>query len=372
MKEYITDKKPCIFLVDDSIVNLSLGKSTLQDKYTVITMPSGEKLFSALKNLKPDLILLDIEMPGLSGYDTIKGLKLNPETADIPVIFLTSKNTSEEELLGFSLGALDYIIKPFSPPILLKRVELHLLLQAQKNMISEYNRNLIDLVNERTEDISTLQNAVIVWAAEVIEFRDLETGQHVERVQKYLEIMLNEMLNTELFSSEVIFWDNEALLRSSLLHDVGKIKIRDEILLKPSQLTDEEFVNMKLHSDYGKTLLEKLGNKAPGQAFLEYAIIFAHRHHEKWDGTGYPDGLKGEEIPLQARMMAIADVYDALITERQYKNAFSHEKAMRIIKEGRGTQFDPDLTDLFVRLSDQIEAVSGSKNTEVSKAAVRQ
>jgi len=360
----MNDRKPCIFLVDDNIVNLNMGKNALQEKYTVITIPSGEKLFTSLRNLKPDLILLDIEMPGMSGYDTIKGLKINPETSHIPVIFLTSKNTSEDEVLGFSLGAVDYITKPFSQPILLKRVELHLLLQSQQEMIFEYSKHLIDLVNVRTDDISGLQNAVIMWAAEVIEFRDSETGQHVERVQKYLEVMLNEMMTMDIFAPEVITWENDAFLKSALLHDVGKIKIRDDVLLKPSRLTEEEFVKMKLHSLYGKTLLEKLKERVPKQAFLEYAIVLAHRHHERWDGTGYPDGLKGEEIPLQARMMALADVYDALITERPYKKALPHEEAMKIIAEGRGTQFDPNLTDLFIKLSDKIKKIAEEGTSE--------
>ena len=353
----MTEQKPCIFLVDDNIANLNIGKSALQEKYSVITIPSGEKLFIALRNHKPDLILLDVEMPGMSGYDTIKGLKLNPETANIPVIFLTSKNMPEDELRGFSLGAVDYIIKPFSPPILLKRVELHLLLQIQRDTISEYSKNLIELVNVRTDDISSLQNAVIMWAAEVLEFRDMETGQHVERVQKYLETMLSEMATMDVYSSEVMTWDHDAFAKSALLHDVGKIKIRDDVLLKPARLTDDEFVKMKLHSLYGKTLLEKLEDKVPSQTFLEYAIILAHWHHERWDGAGYPDGLKGDEIPLQARMMAIVDVYDALVSERPYKKAFSHEEAMKIISEGRGTQFDPNLTDLFLSLSYKINRI---------------
>jgi len=354
----MNDQKPCIFLVDDNIVNLNTGKNALQHKYTVITIPSGEKLFSALKKLKPDLILLDIEMPGMSGYDTIKGLKINPETINIPVIFLTAKIANEDELLGLSLGAVDYITKPFSPPILLKRVELHLLLQSQREMIREYSGNLIDLVSERTDDVSALQNAIIAWAAEVIEFRDSETGHHVERVQKYLEILLDAMMKMEKYSDEVDTWDIDAFMKSTLLHDVGKIKIRDDVLLKPSRLTDDELMDMQLHSLYGKTLLEKLENKVPNQTFLEYAKILAHRHHERWDGTGYPDGLKGEKIPLQARMMAIADVYDALISERPYKKALSHDEAVRTVLEGRGTQFDPGLTDLFISLFEKIKAVS--------------
>ena len=352
------EQKACIFLVDDNIVNLNTGKTALQHNYTVITIPSGEKLFLSLKNLKPDLILLDIDMPGMSGYDVIRGLKLNPETMDIPVIFLTGKNDTEDELLGLTLGAVDYITKPFSPSLLLKRVELHLLLQVQKHALREFNDNLLKIVNERISDISALQNAIIVWAAEVIEFRDEETGHHVDRVQKYLQILLDEMRKTGRYTEEIAVWDIDAFLKSALLHDVGKIKIRDDILLKNSRLSDEELANMQLHSLYGKRLLESLQDKVPNQTFLDYAKVMAHRHHERWDGTGYPDGLKGEQIPLQARMMSLADVYDALISKRPYKEPMSHEDAMSIIAAGRGTQFDPDLTDLFIGLSDQIKMVS--------------
>ena len=359
MKVNMDERKPCIFLVDDNNVNLNTGKAVLHHKYTVITIPSGEKLLLSIKKLKPDLILLDIFMPGLSGYDVIKELKADPETEDIPVIFLTAKNEVQSELMGLSLGAVDYITKPFSKPLLLKRVELHLLLQKQKTDLRAFNGNLVEMVNERVNDISALQNAIIVWAAEVIEFRDEETGHHVERVQKYLKVLLDEMKKTSKYAEEISTWDIDAFLKSTLLHDVGKIKIRDEILLKKTRLTDEELASMKLHSLYGKTLLESLQNKVPNQTFLEYAKVLALRHHEKWDGTGYPDRLKGEEIPLQARMMAIADVYDALVSERPYKAAFSHEEAMRIIEEGRGTQFDPELTDLFISISDKIREIRG-------------
>jgi len=362
MEEY----KPCIFLVDDNLVNLNTGKAALQPKYQAVTIPSGEKLLLSLQKMKPDLILLDIDMPGMSGYDTIKALKLNPETADIPVIFLTAKNDMEYEFKGLSLGAVDYITKPFSQILLQKRVELHLLLQSQKKELREFSGNLIELVNERINDINALQNAVIMWAAEVIEFRDEETGQHVERVQKYLKLLLDVMKDDERYELEISTWDIDAFLKSTLLHDVGKIKIRDDILLKTSRLTDEELIDMKLHSLYGKTLIEKLQDRVPNQTFLEYAKTLAHRHHERWDGTGYPDRMKGEDIPLQARMMAIADVYDALISERAYKSALSHEEAIQIIKEGRGTQFDPDLTDMFISISDEVKELSeggkGAKN----------
>ena len=352
------ERRACIFLVDDNIVNLNSGKIALGQMYTVITMPSGEKLFTALEKMKPDLILLDINMPGMSGYDVIKGLKLNHESAEIPVIFLTGKSDEEDELLGFSLGAVDYIRKPFSHVLLQKRVELHLLLKAREDELREFSGNLIKMVSARTDDISTLQNAIIMWAAEVIEFRDEETGRHVERVQRYLELLLKEMETSGLYAKDLAAWDIDAFLKSALLHDVGKIKIRDDVLLKTSRLTPEELIDMRLHSLYGKMLLESLQDKAPNQTFLEYAKTLAYRHHERWDGQGYPDGLKGDEIPLQARMMAIADVYDALISERPYKKPLTHEDALKIISAGCGTQFDPTLTELFIKISDKIKSVS--------------
>ena len=354
----MTKNPNCIFLVDDNILYLNTGKSTLQSKYTVITIPSGEKLLLALQKTTPDLILLDIEMPGMSGYDTLRQIKANPKTVDIPVIFLTGKNESESELEGLSLGAVDYITKPFSQPNLLKRVELHLLLQRQKSELREFSSNLLKMVEERTNDISALQNAVITWAAEMLEFRDDETGQHLGRVQRLLALLLHDMSKEETYASEIAAWDVDAFLKSALLHDVGKIKIRDDILLKPAKLTEEEFSVMKLHSLYGKMLLESLQDKVPNQVFLDYAKMVAYWHHERWDGTGYPDHLEGEAIPLQARMMAIADVYDALISERPYKRAFSHEEAMQIVIQGRGSQFDPKLVDLFIGLSDKIKDMS--------------
>ena len=344
----------CIFLVDDNMIYLNSGKALLSDRYTVVTIPSGGKLLLMLEKTRPDLILLDVEMPGMSGYDTLKVIKANSETADIPVIFITAKSDPENELMGLSLGAVDYITKPFSPPLLLKRVELHLLLQAQKNELRRFNEDLTSIVKDRTNDLMQLQDAIILWAAEMVESRDEDTGQHLERVQKYLYILLNAMEKKEHYAVELATWDREAFFKSSLLHDVGKIKIPDEILLKKSRLSDIEFASMKLHALYGKTLLDSLQKKVPDQTFLDYAKTLSYSHHEKWDGTGYPDNLKGHEIPLQARVMALADVYDALVSERPYKKAFSHEEALQIIIEGRGTQFDPDLVDLFIDLSDEI------------------
>jgi putative two-component system response regulator len=358
----MAERAECIFLVDDSIVNLNTGKSVLQCKYTVVTIPSGEKLLQILQksNLRffPDLILLDIEMPGMNGYDVIKKLKANPQTAEIPVIFLTVKSDSDSEVLGLSLGAIDYIAKPFSPPLLLKRIELHLLLQWKENELRRFNENLVEMVKDRTNEISQLQNAVILWAADMVEFRDEETGQHVERVQQYMQLFFNTMKQMDQYKKELAAWDTEAFFNSTTLHDVGKIKIPDIILLKKGKLTDEEFAVMKSHTTYGKMLIESLQKKVPNQTFLDYAKVLAYSHHERWDGKGYPEGISGSKIPLQARMMAFADVYDALVSERPYKKAFSHKEAMKIISEGRGAQFDPELTDIFLNLSVKVQEIS--------------
>ena len=276
------------------------------------------------------------------------------------MIFVTGKNDTENELLGLNLGAVDYITKPFSPPLLLKRVEMHLLLREQRNVLRTFSNNLLKMVDERTKDITNLQKAILMWSAEVIEYRDEETGQHVERVQKYMGELIAAMKKSDNYSAEIARWDIDAFIKSAILHDIGKLKISDSILLKPERLTDEEREKMQSHTTFGKMLIESLQAKVPDETFLEYAKILAYSHHERWDGTGYPGKKQGEEIPLQARMMAFADVYDALIAERPYKKAFTHEESMRIIYEGRGTIFDPFLTDLFIGISDRIEHISKS------------
>ena len=351
----------CIFLVDDNAIYLNMGKAALKDNYTVITIPSGEKLLHLLEGNKPDLILLDVEMAGMSGYEVIEKIKANPETKDIPVIFLTVKYETEDELLGLTLGAVDYITKPFSQSLLLKRVELHLMLEEQKRDLREFNSNLLEMVKERTRDVTELQNAFLMWSAEVIEHRDEKTGEHVERVQKYLDALLDAMKERGYYADDISEWDTDAFLKSAVLHDIGKIKISDSILLKPDLLTEEERAIMQSHTVFGKKLLQSLQEKLPNQIFLEYAEILAYSHHERWDGAGYPDGLRGSEIPLQARMMALADVYDALISERPYKKAFSHKEAIDIISVGSGEQFDPIMDDLFVSIADEIERVNHGK-----------
>ena len=353
-------EKSLIIMVDDNLANLRIGKNVLAENYTVATAPSAEKLFSLLENNRPELILLDVNMPELDGYDTIKILKSKPETKDIPVIFLTARIESEDELTGLSLGAIDYITKPFKPSLLLKRIEVHLLVEAQKRdlekltaKLQNMNDNLQAMVDEKTKDIQELQKILLKGLSELVESRDNVTGGHIERTQNGIKILINGIKDEGIYQDETEGWDDmNLLLQSSQLHDVGKIHVNEDILNKPGKLNPEEFTKMKKHTSEGEKIIRNMEPKEKEHKFLTFAKIFAAYHHEKWDGTGYPYGLKENEIPLLGRIMAIADVYDALTTVRPYKDAFTHEEAVMIINEGKGTHFDPVLVDLFNKKSE--------------------
>jgi putative two-component system response regulator len=299
-------------------------------------------------------------MPEMNGYEAIKILKEKPETQDIPVVFVTARTESEDELEGLSLGAIDYITKPFQPSLLLKRIEVHLLVEAQckilekqKEELKNFNDNLQEMVEEKSQDIIELKNALLKTMAEMIEYRDHITGGHIERTQQGIKILLYEIRASKLFQEETQDWDIEQLLQSCQLHDVGKISISDFILKKPGKLDEKEFEEMKTHVASGEQIIKKIRSMTKESDFLKYAEIFAASHHERWDGKGYPRGVKENEIPLLGRIMAIADVYDALISERPYKKAFTHEESVKIISEGSGTQFDPTLVELFIKTAEQ-------------------
>jgi len=357
-------EKPLVILVDDNPANLRIGKNVLSEKFTVATAPSAEKMFTLLENNSPAIILLDVDMPEMNGYEAIKVLKSKPQTQEIPVIFVTGRTESDDEIAGLSLGAIDYITKPFQPQLLIKRIEVHLLVEAQKRKLEKqavelqyFNDNLQKMVEEKTENVIDLQNALLKTMAELVECRDDITGGHIERTQKGIKILLDEIERSGLYPEETKGWDDELLLQSSQLHDVGKISIDDSILKKPGKLTDEEFAAMKEHAAFGEKIIEKIEMLAKENDFLKYAKIFAASHHEKWDGTGYPHGLKENEIPLLGRIMSIADVYDALTSVRPYKKAFPHEEAVRIIVESSGKQFDPALIEVFIKTSDQFRSI---------------
>ena len=355
-----------IILVDDNMTNLDLGRSMLKTFYEVYPAPSAAKLFEILENVIPNLILLDVEMPEMNGYEAIKKLKADERFADIPVIFLTAKGDEQSELEGLDLGAVDYISKPFSVPLLLKRISNHLLIVQQKNdliasqsLLKDYADNLEEKVQEKTKEVLNLQNAVLATVADLVEFRDELTGGHVNRTQLYLKALVEEIIREGTYADEIEEWDLDFFLSSAQLHDVGKIAISDLILNKPGKLEKDEFEAMKTHVNVGVDAIERIMKLTYAHAFLNHALLIAGTHHEKWDGTGYPVGLKGKNIPLEGRLMAIADVYDALITVRPYKKAFSHEEACKIIEEGDGTHFDPVLVEAFRKVEEKFEKIKG-------------
>ena len=349
-----------ILVVDDTPDNLSLMSALLKDTYKVKVANSGEKALRYVQgDSKPDLILLDIMMPGLSGYDVIVELKGNRETRDIPVIFLTAMSAAEEEKKGLEMGACDYITKPISPPIVLARVKTQLENKAAADFLRDKTDYLEAEVAKRTREISAIQDVTILAMASLAETRDSDTGNHIRRTQYYLRALADRLKSHPRFgrflSEQVI----DMLFKSAPLHDIGKVGIPDRILLKPGRFTPEEFEIMKSHTTLGRDAIEHAERQlGMSVEFLQLAKEIAYLHQEKWDGTGYPTGIGGDQIPISARLMAVADVYDALISRRVYKEGMPHEKAVQIIIEGKGSHFDPDVVDAFVGLADEFHAIA--------------
>lgn len=352
-------KKQTILAVDDTLVNIDVVKGVLAQDYLVQAALNGKMALKIIEKKKPDLILLDVMMPEMDGYELCQILKSQEETKDIPIIFLTAKAQADDETKGLSLGAVDYITKPISPPILKERVKNHLMLQASKALLARQNEVLEERIIERTSQLSELQDVAMVAMGALAESRDPETGNHIRRTQRYVKVLATEVAKRakyqDFLTPEVI----TSLYKSAPLHDIGKVGIQDSILLKPGKLTDEEFEEMKRHTTYGRDALAAAEQSIDSaDNFLVFAKEIAYSHQEKWDGSGYPEGLSGEDIPLPARLMAIADVYDALISKRVYKPAFSHEKAIDIITEGKGSHFEPLLVDCFLNIVDDFNQVA--------------
>ena len=352
------NKKQKIILVDDNKANLTIGKSILSNHYDVYALPSADKLFEFLKHITPDLILLDIDMPGMTGYEAITLLKVDRQYADIPVIFVTADNSESAEYDGLALGAIDYVTKPFTPALLLKRIENHLLIQSQKLRLQDFTDNLLKMVKEKTQQIFGLQNAIMSTMAELVEFRDIITGQHISRTQQYLKKLAEQLIEDGVYVDELLVWNMDVILLSSQLHDVGKIAISDTVLNKPGKLSPEEFEIMKTHAQKGLEIIEKMEHSAEFVTPMDHAKFFAGTHHEKWDGSGYPRGLAGINIPLEGRIMAIADVYDALISVRPYKKSFTADESAKIIIDGAGTHFDPALTETFKKVKNDFANIA--------------
>ena len=331
-----------IFIVDDNDTNLIIAERALENHYNVMTMPSAEIMFSLMEKIMPDLILMDIQMPGMNGLEALSLLKSDKTNARIPVILLTSLHDAAIEAHGFELGALDFISKPFSPPVLLNRIKTHL--------------NINELIIERTAQLDRLQSGIVLVLADIVENRDRSTGGHIERVTVYIHIMIDAMLEHGIYSDQISGWDLKLVISSSRLHDVGKITISDFILNKPGSLTNEEFETIKTHAIEGEHIINQIISRTGEVEFLSNAKLFAGYHHENWDGTGYPHGLKGTDIPLLGRIMAVVDVYDALVSSRPYKKAFTDEEAFEIIRAGSGKRFDPQIVDVFCDVKEKFIA----------------
>ena len=333
-----------IFIVDDNATNLVMAKNALEDVYKTYALPSAAKMFQLLEKITPDLILLDVEMPEMDGYVALSILKSDEKLKSIPVIFLTAKHDPNSEIRGFVIGAIDFIGKPFSPPVLIKRLEMHI--ETDK------------IIKQSLQSVRKVHNATINIIANMVENRDEVTGEHIDRTQKYLSILIKELVRMDVYTNEISKWNLDVLLPSAQLHDVGKIKVSDLILNKPAKLTDEEYALIKRHCDEGERIIDGIIDKAEEDGFLIHAKKFAGYHHEKWNGAGYPRGLAGVNIPLEGRITAIADVYDALVCERPYKKPFSHEKAIEIIRNDSGTHFDPKIVEAFLNAAEDFKMQS--------------
>lgn len=337
-----------ILVVDDDRTNLVMAERLLANEYHIISVTSGEQALKFLSKRKPDLILLDINMPEMDGFEVMRNIKGNEQWEKIPVIFLTADRDAATEVECLKMGAVDFVGKPFEPEIMRNRIRRTL-------EIEEYRKDLEGVVRRQTAKIEKLQREIIISLANLIESHDGSTGQHVKRTSQYVEMIVNELSLRGLFAEQI----NEAfiynLIKAAPMHDIGKIKIPDQILQKPGKLTDEEFDVMKKHSPEGGKIIRMIMEEIEEKDYIEVAYNVATFHHEKWNGRGYPDGLTGEAIPLEARIMAVADVFDALVSKRCYKDAMSLDKAFDIIEESKGEHFDPQIAQVFLDLRPQIE-----------------
>jgi putative two-component system response regulator len=365
-------KSTNILIVDDMHANLKLLVEMLKERgYTPRPARSGKLALQAASSNPPDLILLDITMPDMNGYEVCAQLKANKQLRDIPVIFLSALNETIDKVRAFQVGGVDFITKPFQIEEVEVRLKTHLKLRQtqqdlQKMLIEQvdaheklyrYQQQLEEMVKDQVQEIAASQMATIFALAKLAESRDDDTGQHLERVQKLCLLLATRLAERSpykpLMNSSII----DVIYHASALHDIGKVGISDLILLKPERLTEDEFEVMKTHASLGAQTLKAVLQTYQGNSFLSTGIDIARSHHERWDGTGYPDGLAGEQIPLSARIMAIADVYDALRTKRCYKDSFSHAQSVEIIRAGAGTQFDPIVVKVFLEIEHEFEAV---------------
>lgn len=351
-----------VLIVDDTPDNLAILGELLIPHYHVRIANSGSRaLASAVLDPHPDLILLDIMMPEMDGYEVLKRLKANSETQDIPVIFITALDETEDEMLGLELGAVDYISKPVKPPIVLARIRAQLDLKEARDILRDNNAWLEGEVRHRMRQNQMIRDVTMRALARLAEARDNETGNHILRTQNYVNVLAQELAKLPKYAGKLTPDIIEIYTKAAPLHDIGKVGIPDYVLHKPGRPTPEEWEIMKTHAQIGADAIWSAiqdEEDMEGLDFLYVAMEIAGNHHEKWDGSGYPKGLSGEAIPLSARLMAVADVFDALISRRVYKPPLPIETAREMIVDSKGTHFDPDIVDAFVRRIDDFQAIA--------------
>ncbi|MFH1869555.1 MAG: two-component system response regulator [Pseudomonadota bacterium] len=360
-----------LLVVDDSPDNLALLGDLLQAEYRVLAARSGRRALAiARERPRPDLILLDVSMPEMDGYAVLAALREDERTRDIPVIFITAMNATQDEERGLELGAVDYLTKPIRPTIVLARVRTHLALKRAHDWLADQNAFLEEEVSRRMTENQIIQDVSIRALGSLAEMRDPETGDHIRHTQGYVQALARRLQDHPRFAAELSDQVIRLLTKSAPLHDIGKVGIPDHILQKPGRLSPEEWAIMQTHARLGAKAIEHAERDAAKPvAFLALAREIAHWHHEKWDGSGYPDGLAGDAIPVSARLMALADVFDALISSRAYKAPMSFDQARTIIAEGRGVHFDPDVGAAFLAIFDEFKAIAGHYRDDETKEA---
>lgn len=337
-----------ILLVDDDPDILKRAQSILGKEYKIAAATSGAQALVFVKRTVPDLILLDITMPQMDGFETFAKIHEVPDCDKVPVIFLTGDTDAATETRCFAAGAVDFIGKPFVPQVLLGRVK-----RILENEM--YRKHLEEMVSRKVEEITMIQESVITGIANLIESRDGSTGSHVKNTKKYVEILTRELQKRGMYQEILNHKYADNVIKAAVLHDVGKIKIPDAILTKPGRLTEEEFEQIKFHTILGAEIVDEIIGNVENSDYVRIAKEIVKYHHERWDGKGYPEGLAKEEIPLGARIMALADVFDALASERCYKLPVRPlEKVFSMLEESAGTQFDPVLTRIFLGCKDQV------------------
>lgn len=352
------DNKPVILTVDDDPVTLNLILTILKSDYTVIPFSSGDETLRYLKNHTADLILLDCRMPGLSGFEVLEIIRSNENVRDIPVIFLTGSLDEGDEIMALDRGAADYILKPIKPESLLRRVQLQLELAAHRGHLETLVKNKTEELEQSNMKLAHREKLTMELLAKAGDMRDHETGEHISRTMRYMEIILEDLIANPICGYEMTEEKALDIIEASQLHDIGKLAMPDRVLRKPGKLTPEEFEVIKRHPIAGKEILEEAVNKTPDDQRLRESLNIAYGHHEKWDGSGYPLGLEGDSIPLSARVAAIADVFDALTSDRPYKEAFPSGKALDIIYGDSGAHFDPYLVSIVKRHEEQFVSVN--------------